>query len=374
MKILVLCYEYPPIGGGGGRVAARVAEGLAKRGHEVRVVSSGMDHLPASEIINGVLVLRPKSFRRREDTCSVPEMALYLATAFPASHRICRVWKPDIIHAHFVVPTGALAFALHQLTGIPYVLTAHLGDVPGGVPEQTDGLFRFLKPVIQPIWRNAAATTAVSTFVADLAKAASGVEPCVILNGTDPVSTLMRTAPNSPPHILMLGRLSVQKDPLLAIRALALIRDLDWTFEVIGEGPLGSQMRDLALAENIAERIKFSGWLGADDVSRRLGASDILLMTSIHEGLPVAGIEALHHGLAIVGSRIGGLTDIIDEGINGFLVERTPEAFRDKLRQFVANPHLLQTFRLASREKSLLFRMDDRIADYQGVLIRAARL
>jgi glycosyltransferase involved in cell wall biosynthesis len=374
MKILVLCYEYPPIGGGGGRVAARVAEGLATLGHEVSVVSSGMGHLPATETINNVLVLRPRSFRRREDTCSVPEMALYLATAFPNSLRLCREWKPDVIHAHFVVPTGALAFALHQLTGIPYVLTAHLGDVPGGVPEQTDELFRFLKPIIQPIWRKAAATTAVSTFVSDLAKSASGVEPRVILNGTDPVSTELRTAPNSPPHILMLGRLSVQKDPLLAIRALALMRDLDWTFEVIGEGPLGNEMRNLAASENIAERITFSGWLGAGDVSRRLEASDILLMTSIHEGLPVAGIEALHHGLAIVGSRIGGLMDIVDDRINGFLVARTPEGFQEKLRQLVGTPPLLQTFRLASREKSRLFRMDDRIADYEAVLARAARL
>ncbi|MFA7343840.1 MAG: glycosyltransferase family 4 protein [Terrimicrobiaceae bacterium] len=372
MKILVLCYEYPPIGGGGGRVAARVAEGLAKRGHALRVVTSGMDHLPRASVINKVDVHRPGSFRRREDTCSVPEMALHLATAFRPSLRICRDWKPDIIHAHFVVPTGALAFALNRLTGIPYVLTAHLGDVPGGVPEQTDALFKFLNPVIRPIWRKAAAATAVSTFVADLAKKASGVAPRVILNGTDPVSDEPRTAPNTPPHILMLGRLSVQKDPLLAIRALALIRDLDWTFEVIGEGPLGNAMRDLARAENIADRITFSGWLGAEDVDRRLAASDILLMTSLHEGLPVAGIEALHHGLAIVGSRIGGLADIIDAGTNGFLVERTPEAFQETLRKIVGNPQLLQSLRSASREKSRNFRMEDRIADYEDVLAAAA--
>ena len=373
MKILVLCYEYPPVGGGGGRVAARVAEGLAKRGHELRVVTSGMGHLPRCETINGVEVQRPRSFRRREDTCSVPEMALYLATGFPASLRICRDWKPDVIHAHFVVPTGALAFPLHRLSGIPYVLTAHLGDVPGGVPEQTDRLFRFLGPAIRPIWREAAATTAVSTFVAGLANRASGVEPRVILNGTDPVSAEFRALPNTPPHILMLGRLSVQKDPLLAIRALALMRDLDWTFEVIGEGPLGDEMRSLARTENIAGRVTFSGWLDASDVSRRLAASDILLMTSIHEGLPVAGIEALHHGLAIVGSRIGGLADIIDEGVNGFLVERTAGPFHDKLRQLVENPQLLLSLRSASREKSRHFRMADRIADYEEVLAGAAR-
>ena len=106
MKILVLCYEYPPVGGGGGRVAASVAEGLVRHGHEVRVVSAGLRHLPHEAVVNGVAVLRPQSFRRREDTCSVPEMALYLLTAFFPAWNLCRTWKPDVIHAHFVVPTA----------------------------------------------------------------------------------------------------------------------------------------------------------------------------------------------------------------------------------------------------------------------------
>ena len=56
-------------------------------------------------------------------------MALYCATSFLPTLRHIREWQPDVIHAHFAVPTGALAWAVHRLTGVPYVLTAHLGDV-----------------------------------------------------------------------------------------------------------------------------------------------------------------------------------------------------------------------------------------------------
>src|SRR5688500_10286232 len=56
MKILVLCYEYPPLGGGGGRMAKSIAEQLARQGHEVRVQTAGMRHLPARETIEGVEV------------------------------------------------------------------------------------------------------------------------------------------------------------------------------------------------------------------------------------------------------------------------------------------------------------------------------
>lgn len=373
MRVLLLCYEYPPVGGGGGRIAARVAAGLVRRGHELQVVTAGMKHLPRVEDVDGVRIHRPESFRRSEDTCSVPEMALYLATSLFPAVNLCRRWKPDVIHAHFAVPTGALAYAVHRVTGLPYVLTAHLGDVPGGVPEQTDTLFPVLSPLIAPIWKNAADVTTVSTFVAGLARKAQGVESRVIVNGVDPVSEIPRAEPNCPPRILMLGRLSIQKDPLLAVRALALVRDLDWSFEVIGDGPLGADLRALAATLGIADRITFSGWQAADDVSRRLHASDVLLMTSLHEGLPVAAIEALQHGLAIVGSRIGGLADVVADGGNGFLVERTPEAFATGLRRLLTDAGLLQTCRMKSLEMSGRFRMADRVADYEEVLVNAAR-
>ena len=80
MKILVVNYEYPPVGGGGGRVAARVAVELARRGHEVRVQTSRTGNLPARQMVGGVDVRRVYSFRRQADTCSVPEMAGYVIT------------------------------------------------------------------------------------------------------------------------------------------------------------------------------------------------------------------------------------------------------------------------------------------------------
>ena len=84
-------------------------------------------------------------------------------------------------------PTGPLALATKLLTGVPYVLTAHLGDVPGGVPEQTDHLFRLVGPLVKPVWRAARQVTAVSRFTAELAARAYGVEPTVIPNGVPPI-------------------------------------------------------------------------------------------------------------------------------------------------------------------------------------------
>ena len=110
-------------------------------------------------------------------------MGAFIIAAVPAAFTIVRRFKPDIIHAHFAVPTGAVAYALKRLTGLPYLLTAHLGDVPGGVPEQTDTIFRMINPLIRPIWRGAGAATAVSSFVASLAEKAYDQKVVVINNG-----------------------------------------------------------------------------------------------------------------------------------------------------------------------------------------------
>ena len=367
MKILVLCYEYPPVGGGGGRVASSIAEGLAAKGHDVRVVSAGLRHLPRESRIHGVPVLRPESYRKKEDTCTVLEMALYLVTSFFPAWSLCRRWKPDIIHAHFVVPTGALALALHFLTRIPYVLTAHLGDVPGGVPEQTDRLFSVLGPLIKPIWSHAAAVTSVSRFVAELAARNCGIKSQVILNGVPMLPAPPALSQSDTPRLVMLGRISIQKNPLLAVEALSLIRDLPWNLEVIGDGPLAEAMRESASRHGISDRIHFLGWLDAESVSAQLTGADILLMTSTTEGLPMAGIEALRHGLAIVGSRIGGLADVIEDKKNGFFCDMAPEAFALALRHLLVNRDQCFAMRKASLNKVVDFCLSDRVDDYEGL-------
>lgn len=372
VKILVLCYEYPPVGGGGGRVAAKVAEELATRGHEVRVHTAGLRHLPQRETIAGVEIFRSESFRKREDTCSVFEMGLYLLTNFFPVLFHARSWRPDVIHAHFAVPTGVLTMPVGWILGIPYVLTAHLGDVPGGVPEQTENLFRLVNPVARHIWSGAARTTAVSSHVSALAQKAYQVAPQIILNGVKPPEVLPTPTSHEVPRIVLLGRLSVQKNPLLALEALSLLRDLPWTLEVIGEGPLGPAMKEKAADLSLADRVIWRGWLSAAEVTQSLLAADILLMTSLHEGLPMAAVEALQCGVAIVGSRIPGLADVITDGKNGVFCDLTAAEFARQLRLLVEDPVHLMTLRKGSLEKSAEFDLARQVDAYEKVLLEAA--
>jgi glycosyltransferase involved in cell wall biosynthesis len=82
----------------------------------------------------------------------------------------------------------------------------------------------------------------------------------------------------------------------------------------------------------------------------------------------MVAIEAIQWGLAIVGSRIGGMQDVVEEGKNGLLCELTPKAFAEKLGRLLATPELLDRMRHASREKAGEFDLEKTVSAYESVL------
>ena len=374
MKILTLCYEYPPLGGGAGRAAKSVAEGLAARGHEVRFQTGGMPHLPKRERIGGVDVHRTNSFREREEACSVFEMGLFVLTSFLPTLRHLRTWKPDVIHAHLAVPTGALAFAASRIMRVPYVITAHLGDVPGAVPEQTDHLFRRLGPLIRPIWKHAARISAVSEFVRQLAERAYGREVTTIFNAVD--LHACPTGPirvGKPLHLISVGRFNPQKNFVFLIETLATAADLDWRLTIVGDGADMDAVRVAIARHRLETRVSLPGWRDAAEVERLLADADIFLMPSTVEGLSVAAIEALKHGLALIGSDIGGLLDVIDEGVNGLRFPVGDAArFAASLRALLGDPAMVLKMKTASRAKVRRFDRETIAAQYEQLLRVAA--
>src|SRR5437773_2237751 len=110
MRILVLNYEFPPIGGGGGRASEELCRAFAKRGHEVRVQTSHFGNLPQREQRDGYTIFRARGWRQRADGASVAEMGAFIVSSILPTIRQIRSWHPDVIHVHFAVPTGVVAW------------------------------------------------------------------------------------------------------------------------------------------------------------------------------------------------------------------------------------------------------------------------
>lgn len=373
MKVLVLCYEYPPIGGGGGRVAKTVSEALVKRGHEVRVQTAALGFSSEREQINGVDVFRTASARQVPDTCRVHEMGLYCATSFLPTLKHIRGWKPDVIHAHFAMPTGMLAWSAYRITGVPYVLTAHLGDVPGGVPEQTDRLFKLIGPLANSVWKHAAETTAVSSFVQRLAEKAYQRDVERILNGIDLAGAPAASAVNDVPRIVFVGRFNPQKCPDFLIDVLAKISGERWHATLIGDGPVMPAVKAKIEQYKLGDRITLTGWIDGPNVERTLRESDVFVMPSTSEGLPVAAIEALKQGLAVVASDIPGVMDVVTNGTNGLLLPvQDLTAWANGLGGLLNDPGRLASFKEAGSKKAHDFDLTHVVDQYEAVLRSAA--
>ncbi len=373
MRILVLTHEYPPLGGGGGRVAQDIALGLAARGHAVKILTAHWGNLPPTGYDDGVMIQRLCSGRTQPYRASFAAMLGYVFAAFWHGMRLVRRWRADVIHVHFAVPAGAAAWLLSLLTGVPYVLTAHLGDVPGGTPEKTSRWFRWVYPFTPPIWRRAARIAAVSEFTRSLALKRYPLDIQVIPNGVDLEAIQPgKIAAQEPPRIVFAGRFMEQKNPLKIVHTLRSLRELHWTCALLGDGPLRAAVEAEIAAAGLQDRFTLPGWVTPQEVLDWFERSDILFMPSLSEGLPVVGVQALAMGLAIVASRVGGFVDLVSDGENGWLLDsQDGTGFESALRKLLSNPDALLKMRQASRRLAARFDIRRVVDAYEELLIDA---
>jgi glycosyltransferase involved in cell wall biosynthesis len=357
MRILILNHEYPPIGGGGGQAAQDIARELTRRGHEITILTAHLKGLPLDETVENIRILRLPSLRKYPYQAGFQAMSMYILAAIRAGLPLIHHWRPDIIHVHFAVPAGAAAWTLSRLTGIPYVLTAHLGDIPGGVPEKTGGWFRWVFPFTIPIWRGAARVTTVSEFTRALIQQKYSINPIVIPNGIN--MELVNSGElqvHSPPVVIFAGRFMPQKNLVELVEILALVQDLPWRCVMLGDGPLLDIIKHTIAAHHLEERFYLPGWVTTKQVMTYLMQSDLLFMPSLSEGLPVVGLQALGVGLAIVASRAGGNVDLVDPGSNGSLADSDDrEAFSSALRSLLSDREALLNARRASLVRARRF-------------------
>jgi L-malate glycosyltransferase len=369
MRILVVTYEFPPVGGGGGQAAQDISRELVRLGHEVHVLTAHYRNLPLREILDGVQVIRVPSGRTQAYKAGLLTMFGFVFAGLFAGMSHIRNCHPDLIHVHFAVPSGPVAWMLSKYFHIPYVLTAHLGDVPQGVPEKTNHWFKLIYPFTPPIWRDARQIVAVSEYTRQLAMKHYPVDPMVIPNGVD-LSLLDpgEIHVNNPPQIAFAGRFMHQKNPLQLVRTLSRLKSYNWKCVMMGDGPLYPDVQQEVRNTGLEGRISLVGWVTPDEVIRQLSKSDILFMPSLSEGLPVIGVQSLAMALAIVASKVGGFIDIVEGERNGYLIEPgNSDGYYLALKVLLTDLSLLERFRLASRESAREFDIRQVASAYEKV-------
>ena len=362
MKILSLTYEYPPIGGGGSIVAAEVNEELVRLGDEVTVLTSAMKGLPVEETVEGVDVHRTACVRRHRHYTTGPELLTTLAPAYRRGVQLMRDLKPDVIHTHFILPSGPLALALSARFNVPYVLTAHGSDVPGYNPDRFGLMHRMLKPAWRRIVEGAASVTSPSRFLADLMRRQGCTVPITIVpNGHRPHPGLGEPRRN---RVLVVARMFPRKGVQHFIDAVAGV-DGDWEFVIAGDGPFRGRLE--AQARSVAPNVQFVGFVNRETLRSLYESSKILVFPSIQENFPMVLLEAMDAGCAIVTTNAEGCAEVVGEA--GLVVPKgDPQGIRAALDRLMGDPGLVQDLSARARQRAARLTWPNIVGRYREVL------
>ncbi len=281
----------------------------------------------------------------------------YIISGFFKCLSICRKWRPDIIHAHWPFPHAYIALGAAKLFRIPLVLNFH------GAELLLIRKKKWVRPLLKFAIGQAQAVFANSSFTAGRIMAIRDVNVEWSPYGT----TLDEGVKQHEPHtvngkfkILFVGRHIERKGIRYLIEAAKFLPRDQFEIRIVGVGDLTDELKKQAagVAPESAEII-FTGKLSPDALANEYRTANVFTLPAIvdskgdTEGLGVVLIEAMELGLPVVASNVGGIPDVVIDGISGILVpEKDPEALAKAFKKLASDAGLVRNL-LAGAEKHI---------------------
>jgi glycosyltransferase involved in cell wall biosynthesis len=413
MRILIINYEFPPIGAGGGKASHKIAGCLVDMGHTVRVITSRptqlytfignislligfalwswviylkmsnfaeediSDHgftilgtlllligfilrhtgltweltnpirgLKRLEFVDGVEVRRIPVLRQRQEYSSTFEMGTFLVSGLWHSLFEARDFKPDIVHVFFGIPDGPIGWLLKRAYGLPYLISLRGADVPSDEVKRFARHYKFLRPLIRWLWRDADAVVAVSNGLRDYASQTSPNLPIEVI--TNEIELSVFTPPqqrngDGPVRLLFVGRFNAFKNVERLIEAADRLKEMgveNFELQLVGDGERRGRVEQLVVDKGLTKRVHFHGWVDREEIVQQYREADLFVTATTWEGMPNTVLEGMACGLPVVATRASGLEELVREGVNGYLVNiNDPGALADRLAVLINNPY-----------------------------------
>lgn len=370
-RILMLNYEFPPLGGGASPVSYEIAKRLSEtEGYSIDVVTMGFKGLPSYEEINPDLrIHRVWSFRRKKQISYPWEQLIYLITGLFKARKLFKKGGYSKIYTHFIIPSGALAYVLKKLYKVEYVITAHGSDVIGYNPR-----FDKLYPVLIRPWKKiideAETITAPSQYLCDMiqktyAKPNNKIK--WIVNGINKDKFYPMEKEK---YILTVCRMVFPKGVQDLITALQKIDFDGWKLKVVGEGPYLETLQNLAVELKVQDKVDFLGWVDnkSEQMKELYGKASIFCLPSHFENMSVTLMESMQSGCCTVAADVGGNKEVIGDA--GVLFEaKNPESIAVALNGLLKDPNRISALGKAGEKRlNSSFVWDVILDDYVALL------
>ena len=278
----------------------------------------------------------------------------YIISGFFKCIGICRKFRPDVIHAHWPFPHAYIALGAAKLFKIPLVLNFH------GAELLLIRKKKWVKPLLKFAIGQAQAVFANSSFTAGKIKALRNVdvewspygttlESGSTSAGNGGTSAIVPHPVNGKFKILFVGRHIERKGICYLIEAAKHLPRDQFEIRIVGVGDLTNKLKAQAAEIEDAAEIIFTGKLSPEELANEYRTANVFTLPAIvdskgdTEGLGVVLIEAMELGLPVVASNVGGIPDVVVDGVSGILVpEKDPEALAGAYRRLAADPGLVK--------------------------------
>ena len=358
--VLLVNYEYPPLGGGGGVINALFAEELAKR-IRVTVLTSHREGLEREEQHGQLRIVRVPVWMRAQDTVA---SHLSMFSFFPQSlrygRRVVRDHSIDLVHSFFAIPTGPSGIWLSRKADCPHILSVLGGDIYDPSKPLSPHKTPILRQVVRWVVQQSDIVVAESEDIAERTRAfyaERSVERVPLALAPPQFKAVTRSELDlglqaEDQVVVTVGRLIPRKAVDELIEAVAQSDNTRIRLVVIGDGPLREILEQQARRLGAAGRIRFAGYVSDERKWQILANSDLYVSTSHHEGFGISYLEALCMGLPVVCYNCGGQVDFLTEEVARVHSVGEQVALRRSMEQLLADPSTLSRMSSAARREA----------------------
>ncbi len=318
MRIGITCY---PTYGGSGVVATELGQELAARGHQVHFISYAppirMNLADPNVQFHEVEVTTYPLFDH-------PPYTLALAT------RMLEIFEAeslDLLHVHYAIPHSVSALLARSMAAprhLPFITTLHGTDIT------LVGINREYLPITRFAIERSDGVTAISHYLRRQTIREFEIQRpiqvipnfvnCDLYSRSGDGALRARVAPDGEPVLMHLSNFRPVKRSTDAVEIFALVRErMPAKLVMIGDGPDRAAAEYLAVKKGLQHDVHFLG--KQDEIHRKLASADLFLLPSQLESFGLAALEAMACEVSVIATRVGGVPEVVEDGVDGFLVQ-----------------------------------------------------
>ena len=342
--------QFPPHVGGVGVHIHTLSKKLVSEGHEVYVITYPHKDL---KDIDGIHVIGTKGL-------NIPGIRgmMFKRNAKKELEKLVKKEDIDIIHGHYLFPAGAAAVEVGNKYNIKTYVTAHGSDMFELYKNQP-----FMRPIIKKTLKNADGIFAVSNALKHelIATEVVGIADKTKISWNSVDINKFSSKPNDSfkrehnltdkPIVLFVGNLIKRKnvESLLEAKKLS---NADYYLVIVGDGPLFKDLNKKVRDENI-EDVIFTG--SRSDVENIIPSCDVLVLPSFSESFGLVLIEALACGKPVIGSNVGGISEIINRDVGLLVNPNDAKSISNAIDKVIKDDNLRTILSMNARNRAMDF-------------------